>query len=62
MLSLMIFLFITSILNIQSYNDFDLENGVTKWQTKSLLVNNTYRFYVQAKQFQNASFQLYINL
>jgi len=47
MLSMMIFLFITSILNIKSYYyDFDLENGVTKWQTKSLQVNNTYRFYV----------------
>ena len=62
MFNLIILLIITSILNIQSYNyDFDLENGVSKHQRSSLLTNNTYRFFIQAKQFQNATFLLYID-
>ena len=62
MFNLIILLIITSILNIQSYNyDLDLENGVSKHQRSSLLTNSTYRFFIQAKQFQNATFLLYID-
>ena len=58
--NLMILLFITSIINIQSYNyDYDLENGIIWKKRDYLLSHSTYRFYLQAKQFQNATFILY---
>ena len=54
-------LIIASFLNIKCL-EFNLTNGVIKNCYDTLLKGNNYSFYVQAKQFQNATFQIYTQL
>ena len=54
-------LFIVSFLNIKCL-DFNLTNGIPKYYYNTLQIGNNYSFYVQAKQFQNVTFQIYYSL
>ena len=58
MLNFITLLFIASFLNIKCL-EFNLTNGISKYCYDILEVGNTYSFYVQVKQFQNATFQIY---
>ena len=58
MLNFITILFIVSIFQIKCL-EINLTNGITEFCYEKLEVGNTYSFYIQVKQFQNATFQIY---